>query len=187
MRTTVCEIFLKVLSSSQIIWRTQNCTRTHFSGLRFGTSYKSGIIIKEAQYLYTHFPQDRYCEVCLRTKMTRAPCRRRTGEALPRAEKFGDWITADHNVLKRLSPVRCRCSRSCHSMDSILSVQNKDFTKDREEFTKVSRAVRKNRKSFTLTVQWNLANLVNIYHGIIELQHAIDPRRTRLPKERYAE
>ena len=25
--------------------------------------------------------------------MTRAPCRRRTGEALPRAQKFGDLIT----------------------------------------------------------------------------------------------
>ena len=31
--------------------------------------------------------------------MTRAPCRRRTGEALPRAEKFGDLMTADHKVL----------------------------------------------------------------------------------------
>ena len=31
--------------------------------------------------------------------MTRTPCRRRTGEALPCAEKFGDLITADHNVL----------------------------------------------------------------------------------------
>ena len=30
---------------------------------------------------------DRSCEVCLRTKMTRAPCRRRTGEALLGAEK----------------------------------------------------------------------------------------------------
>ena len=31
--------------------------------------------------------------------MTRAPCTRRTGEALPRAEKFGDLLTADHKVL----------------------------------------------------------------------------------------
>ena len=30
--------------------------------------------------------------------MTRAPCRRRPGEAVPRAEKFGDLITADHKV-----------------------------------------------------------------------------------------
>ena len=49
--------------------------------------------------VYRHFPKDRFCDVCLRTKMTRAPCRRRTGEAVPRAEKFGDLITADHKVL----------------------------------------------------------------------------------------
>ena len=32
-------------------------------------------------------------------KITRAPCRRRIGGAVPRAEKFGDLITADHKVL----------------------------------------------------------------------------------------
>ena len=31
--------------------------------------------------------------------MTRVPCRRRIGEALLRAEKFGDLITADQKVL----------------------------------------------------------------------------------------
>ena len=44
----------------------------------------------------THFPKDRNCEICLRTKMTRAPCRRRTGEALLRAGQFGGLITDDH-------------------------------------------------------------------------------------------
>ena len=34
-----------------------------------------------------------------RTKITRAPCRRRNGEAVPRAANFGDLITADHKVL----------------------------------------------------------------------------------------
>ena len=47
----------------------------------------------------THFPKVRNCEVCLRTEMTRASCRRRIGEALPQAEKFGDLITTDHKVL----------------------------------------------------------------------------------------
>ena len=47
----------------------------------------------------THFPKDRNCEVCKRTIITRAPCRRRIGEAVPRAENFGDLITADHKVL----------------------------------------------------------------------------------------
>ena len=47
----------------------------------------------------THFPEDRNCEICQRTKITRAPRRRRNGGAVPRADKFGDLITADHKVL----------------------------------------------------------------------------------------
>ena len=49
--------------------------------------------------VYTHFLKDRNCEICQRTKITRAPCRRRNGGAVPRAEKFGNLTTADHKVL----------------------------------------------------------------------------------------
>ena len=49
--------------------------------------------------VYTHFHKDRNCEICKWTKITRAPCRRRNGEAVPRAGNFGDLITADHKVL----------------------------------------------------------------------------------------
>ena len=49
--------------------------------------------------VHTHFPKDRNCEICKRTKITRAPCRRRNGEAVPRAVNFGDLITADDKVL----------------------------------------------------------------------------------------
>ena len=49
--------------------------------------------------VHTHFPKDRNCEICKWTKITRAPCRRRKGEAVPRADNFGDFITADHKVL----------------------------------------------------------------------------------------
>ena len=49
--------------------------------------------------VYTHFPKDRNCEICQRTKITRAPCRKRNGGAVPRAEFFGDLLTADHEVL----------------------------------------------------------------------------------------
>ena len=44
-------------------------------------------------------PKDRNCEICKRTKITRAPCRTRKGEAVPRAANFGDLITADRKVL----------------------------------------------------------------------------------------
>ena len=49
--------------------------------------------------VYTHFPKDQNCEICKRTNITNAPCRRRNGGAVLRAEKFGDFITADHKVL----------------------------------------------------------------------------------------
>ena len=48
---------------------------------------------------YSHFPKDRNCEICQRTKITRVPCRRRTGRVVPRAENFGDLITADHKIV----------------------------------------------------------------------------------------
>ena len=49
--------------------------------------------------VHTHFLEDRNCEICQRTKITRAPCRRRIGGAVPRAENFGDLMTADHKFL----------------------------------------------------------------------------------------
>ena len=39
----------------------------------------------------THFAKDRNCEICPRTKITRAPCRIRIGGSVPRAENFGDF------------------------------------------------------------------------------------------------
>ena len=58
--------------------------------------------------VYTHFLKDLNCKICQRTTITRAPCRRRNGGAVPRAENFGDLITADHKVL----------SESCESRNN---------------------------------------------------------------------
>ena len=49
--------------------------------------------------IFTHFPTDRNCEVCLRTEMTRALCRNRTGDQVRWADKFGDLIKANHKVI----------------------------------------------------------------------------------------
>ena len=54
--------------------------------------------------VYTHFPKDRNCEICQRTKITSAPCRRRIGRVELRAEKFGHLITADHMVSENCEP-----------------------------------------------------------------------------------
>ena len=93
--------------------------------------------------VYTHFLKDRNCQICKRTKFTRAPRRRRNGEAVPRAEIFGDLITADHKVLSDNCESRnnhWRCSRGAglsHSMDPGVSVQKQNFTRNPEKLAKV--------------------------------------------------
>ena len=92
--------------------------------------------------VHTHFPKDRNCEICKRTKITRAPCRRRNGEAVPRAVNFGDLITADHKVLSENCESRNNHryavgARSSHPMDPGVSVQNQDFTGNTEKLAKV--------------------------------------------------
>ena len=56
--------------------------------------------------VYTHFSKDPNCDICLKTKMTRASCRRRAGTVVPRAENFGDLISADHKILSEGSESR---------------------------------------------------------------------------------
>ena len=89
----------------------------------------------------THVQKDRSCDVCLRTTKTKASCRRRTGEATSsrkvcwlenrgsQSPQWGEWI-------QRQPPSRCRGARRCYSMDSILSVQNKIFTRDGKNLLK---------------------------------------------------
>ena len=48
---------------------------------------------------YTHFPKDRNCEICQRATITRTSCTRRNCGAVPRAEHFGDLMTADHKIV----------------------------------------------------------------------------------------
>ena len=47
----------------------------------------------------THFPKDRNCEICHRTKIARDSRRRRIGRVELRAENFVDLITADHKIV----------------------------------------------------------------------------------------
>ena len=93
--------------------------------------------------VFAHFPKDRNCEIWQRTKITIAPCRRRIGGVVPRAENFGDLITADHKVLSET----CE-SRNNHrlavvvqdlatQMDPVVSVQNKNFLGNTEKLAKV--------------------------------------------------
>ena len=142
--------------------------------------------------VHTHFPKDRNCEICKRTKITRAPCRRRNGEAAPRAANFGDLITADHKVLSD----NCE-SRNNHRYAVVVQdlatngsrhirAKTKLHKKPRE-VCKSSWNLRGNQKSFTLTILWNSAKLVKISPGIIARLHHTDRGLTVLQKEQWAE
>ena len=69
------------------------------SSSRESASEPRGKVESDKNNVNTHFPKDRNCDICMRTKITRAHCRKRTGTAIPPAENFGDLITADHKVL----------------------------------------------------------------------------------------
>ena len=57
-------------------------------------------------------------------------------------------------------------------MDTIIPAQNENFRRRKRAYESFS-SRRKSRKSFTLTIHWNLAKRVN-YHGIIVHQHLTD-------------
>ena len=65
------------------------------------------------------------------------------GETVPRADNFGDLITADHKVLsdncesRKQSSIRSRRAGLGHPMDPVVSVQNKNFSRNTPELAKV--------------------------------------------------
>ena len=99
-RETACEIFRSDWWSSQRIPRIQKCQHPQ----TFLMTQIRNVPRKLRQGRTV--PKDKNCEVCKRTKITRAPCRRRTGDAVPRAENVCDLTTADHKVLKEGGQVR---------------------------------------------------------------------------------
>ena len=126
------------------------------------SEYSTKMATKSRKHrIFTHFPKDRTCDVCLRTKITKAHCRRRIGEALRRAEKFGDLITADHNVL----------NEGCESRDNHLYAvvvqglatqwmqshpcKTKSSHETDKKLIKILGNRRKHRKLYTQTTRWN--------------------------------
>ena len=125
-------------------------------------------------------------------KKTRAPCRRRNGEAVLRAENFGELITADHKVISD----NCE-SRNNHRNAVVVQdlatqwiqaypCKNKTSQETQRSLQKFLEP-RGNQKSFTLTIPWNSAKLVKISPGIIARRHHTDRRLVVLLKEQCAE
>ena len=135
--------------------------------------------------VYTHFHEDRNCEICQKIKITRAPCRRRNGGAIPRAENFGDLITADHKVLSE----NCE-SRNNHRYAVVVQDLATQWIQSYPCKIKTSQETQRNLQkflSFTLTIPWNSAKLVKISPGINARLHHTDQRPMGLLREQCAE
>ena len=137
--------------------------------------------------IFTQFPKDRNCDICLRPKITVASCRKRTGTVVPRPENFGDLITADHKILSEESE-----SRNNHRYAEVVQdlatqwiqsyqCKTKTFQETQKSLMKFSR--RGNQQSFTLTSPQNLARPVKIFLGTVVRQHRTDRKLMGLPKE----
>ena len=89
--------------------------------------------------VFSHFPKDPTCDICVKTEITKVSCRRRAGTVVPRAEHFGDLITSGHKVLSEESESRNNhryavvVTRLGNTMDTIIPVQIKIFPRDPEE------------------------------------------------------
>ena len=138
--------------------------------------------------VHTHFPRDRNCEICKRTKITRAPVQKTQWRSRTSSCKFW-WLDNSRSQSPqrqlRISKQSSICSRgagSSHSMDPGVSVQKQNFTRNPEKLAKVP-GTREETKSHLLTIRWNSAKLVKISPGIIARPHHTDRRLMVLRKE----
>ena len=143
--------------------------------------------------VFSHFPKDRNCEICQRTKITRAPCRRRNSGAVPRADNFGDWITADHYKfsvkvvnLETIIDMQSWCRTWPPDGSSCIRAKQ-ELLRKHQGACKSSWSRLASLKSFTPTIPWNLAKPVKIFPGVIVRRHHTDRKQMGLLKEQCAE
>ena len=108
--TTACEIFLHGWRSLQIFKRTQNCKHPHT------------FLRTQIRNVLRKWYQNQGSIVCWKFWWL--------DNGWSQSPQCGRWNS-------KQSPIRSRGTRSCHSMGSIRSVQNKDFSGNTKEFAKV--------------------------------------------------
>ena len=120
---------------------TQRLTREFFSWTILRTLWEVWIWGSTVFILTSRKTEN--CEICQRTKITRAPCKRRVGRAVLRAENFGDLITADHKVLRE----GCE-SRNNHRYAVVVQDLATQWIQSYPLKTKTSQETERSRKKF---------------------------------------
>ena len=126
--------------------------------------------------VYTHFPKDRNCEICQRTKITR-----------PVQKTYWQSRTQWKLWISKQSSICSRCARLRHPMDPVSIRERQKLLRKREGACKSSWSRIGSLKSFTLTIPWNLAKLVKIFPGNIVRLHHTDQKQMGLLREQCAE
>ena len=111
---------------------------------------------------------------------------------MPKAENFGDLITADHKELSEESESRDNHRYAVVVQDLAPNGYNHTHVKQKllrkhKGACKKSWSRQGSLKSFALTIPWNLAKRVKIFPGIILRRHHPDRKQMGLLQEQCAE
>ena len=143
--------------------------------------------------VFSHFPKDPNCDICLKAKKQGLLAEDVLVQVVPRAEHFGDLITADHKVLSEESE-----SRNNHRYAVVIQDLASQWTQSfpcktetsqetQKSLMKFLEPTRKPKVIYILTIPWILASLVKNYPGIIVHQHQTDHKHMELPREQCGE
>ena len=147
------------------------------------------LVVSGKHSMFTHFPKDRNCDICLRTKNFKGFLQETYWYSRGQSGKFGDLITADHKVLSEGSE-----SRHSHRYAVVVQDLATQWIQSYPCKTKTSWETEKSSQKFLeptrkpkVNFHWNLANLVKTLPGIIVRQHRTDRKLMRLLREQCAE
>ena len=140
----------------------------------------------------THFPKDRNCEICQRTKITRARAEDALAEPylvhkilVIQLQQITMFSVKDVN-LETIIDMQSWCRTRPPNGSSRIRAKQKLLRKHKGA-CKSSWSQIGSQKSFTLTIPWNLAKLVKIFPGIIVRRHHTDRKQMGLLREQCAE
>ena len=136
--------------------------------------------------VYTHFSKDRNCEICKRTKITRAPCRRRNGEAVPRAVNFGDLTTAQITKFS-VKIVNLETHRYAIVVQDLASQWIQSYPCKTNTSQERQRSLQKFLEPVRKPEVIYTDKLVKTFPGIIARLHHTDQKQMGLLKEQCAE
>ena len=136
----VQEIRENLLDDRVLEHRDSNASSSHGSPLEPSRSVDLG-----KHSVETHFPKDRNFEICQKTKITRAPCRRRICRVAEDAfaesyfvqNFFGLQQITKFSVTARKLETNIDMQSWDHPMDPVISVQNQNFSENTKELAKV--------------------------------------------------